>query len=120
MIDAHDTRQRGTAYGTSAHQHHRAWLEHDGVRVGYATCALSTSPDRHCPDEPDPMERLIAKHARSLIARAEAEPKPKGRRCGHRPERVRRYGRNTCCLDCQADRDQRRRIRDRLAREAAA
>jgi hypothetical protein len=66
----------GVAAGTGPHNHHRGRLERDGAAVGYSVCMMGTGPLRACPDEPDPLERLLVKLAerRRPVERAE-EPR---------------------------------------------
>lgn len=115
MIDAHDTRSHGTAYGTSDHQHHRGFIEHGGIRVGYWRCARGTPEAPWCPDEPDPWAVLARK-------RAEARrPKRTPERvfCElHTPDRWRVYSGNRVCLDCRSDQRRTERIARRIERAA--
>jgi hypothetical protein len=77
----------GVAAGTGPHNHHRGRLERDGAAVGYSVCDLGTGPLRACPDEPDPLERLLVKLATAREARAAARMPARGRPEGWRAGR---------------------------------
>lgn len=120
MIDAHDHHTIPHASGTSPHQHHRGWIQHDGIRVGFARCALGTAPTHHCPDEPDPWVRWAEK----VMARQAAAPKrtdPKAVCDRHSPERWRLYSVRAgwLCLDCRSEQRRIERIGRRIAKEAS-
>lgn len=119
MIDAHDHHATPHASGTSPHQHHRGWIQHDGVRVGFARCALGAAPTLHCPEDPDPRDRLAEK----LAARRTAAPRPKDPKvvCDrHDESRWRTYTLRAgpLCLDCRAERRRIGRVARRIAKEA--
>ena len=120
MIDAHDHHTTPHASGTSPHQHHRGWIQHDGVRVGYSTCRLGTASTHHCPDEPDPWVRWAEK----VMARQATTPRAPGPKvvCDRHPEsRWRTYTvrAGPLCLDCRAEKRRIERIGRRIAREAS-
>ena len=76
------------AYGTGNHNHHRGRLERDGAAVGYSRCDLGTGPLRACPDEPDPLERLLVKLAEAAARQPVVGILPSRDRCryGHGAE----------------------------------
>lgn len=121
MIDAHNTRQTTHAYGTSGHTHHRAWLDHDGIRVSFWVCAKGTgTKTHHCPDEPDPWVRWAEK----VMARQAAAPRPKDPAVvceRHDPSRWRTYSIRSgpLCLDCRSEKRRIERIGRRIAKEAS-
>ena len=112
-----------TTSGTGEHAHHRATLTQAGVSVGYWRCDLGTAhPLSACPDDPDPVERLIIKASRSTTPIPESVVPPSGEKpCprNHDPDRMRIYWtsrpdrvgrtRTRQCLACAAERDRRRR-----------
>lgn len=102
--------------GTGEHQHHRGWIEHRGVRVGFWVCKASPHDDRHCADEPDPWEVMAGKVKAARARRAPDGPRPF---CEvHPPERWRTYSGNRLCLDCRSAQRRTERIAARIARDA--
>lgn len=101
--------------GTGDHQHRRAWIQHDGQRMGYNRCLLGTGDERACPDEPDPWVRLQAK----ADARSRPQVTDPSWFCDrHTPDRWRTYSGNRICLDCRSEKRRLDRIGRRIEREA--
>jgi hypothetical protein len=109
------------AYGTGNHNHHRGRLERDGAAVGYSRCDLGTGPLRACPDEPDPLERLLVKLA-TARGRRDAAPVAEHRPVCDRHDRTRwrLYSERAgwLCLDCRSEKRRVERVGRRISREA--
>ena len=107
------------AYGTGRHRHHRATMDLFGIRMAFWKCDMGTAPLHACPDEPDPMERLLVKAAKRR--RREPEPTEAPVCTIHPVDRQKAYNGKRMCLTCQQERDRRKRARqvaDRIARTA--
>lgn len=107
------------AYGTSGHTHHRRILERGGQKVAFWACERNGWGP--CPDEPDPLERLLVKLA-TARGRRDAAPV-----AGHRPvcdrhdrTRWRLYSERAgwLCLDCRSEKRRVERVGRRISREA--
>lgn len=66
------------AAGTSGHNHHRRVMEQAGIRVQFWRCDLAAGGP--CPDEPDPLARLLVRIAEAAV------PVPADCLAGHGPE----------------------------------
>ncbi len=104
--------------GTGDHDHHRATIEHEGVRQAYWRCRKGIGDTRHCPDEPDPWEALTRKWAEGVMARAAAVKPPRDRcRYGHAAEFQRRNSQGSAyCQEC----NRLSNLRARMKRKATA
>jgi hypothetical protein len=108
-----------SAQGTGGHDHHRAVLERDGLRVGWWRCDRAAPGTQHCPDDPDPhdlMERKVAEGA----ARRATMTLPSRDRCryGHGAEHQTRNSQGSAiCIACRRQASARarmKRIADRI------
>ena len=120
MIEHRLHRLTPIAHGTGGHTHHRAFLEHDGIRVAFWRCQRSTAPTHACPDEPDPWVRWAEKVMERQATRRPAKPKTVCDR--HDPARWRTYSEHagTLCLDCRSEKRRFQRAARRIAKEAVA
>lgn len=117
MTDAHDTRHAGhLASATGPHQHHRAWIEMEGTRVGYSRCQLGAPPLRACPEEPDPWVRWAEK----VMVKRPKPPEPRVVCDRHDESRWRTYSlrAGTLCLSCRAEKRRYERVARRIGKEA--
>ena len=109
LVGIHAHRQ---ASGTGQHNHRRGIMGDAAIgHIGYSRCDLGTGKLSACPDEPDPVMRLIVK-----ASQPPPVPSPKPRTLALRKggcalpghERAARIG-GTYCRTCQSGQDRARR-----------
>jgi hypothetical protein len=109
MIEHHLHRVTRPAHATGGHQHHRATLSDGSVKVSFWRCASGTAPLHACPEEPDPLARLIVKVAEARAAAARRRYK-----CQHPTEyRSTNAQGYSICLECRREATRRSRERKR-------
>jgi len=116
MIEHRNHHAQHLALGTGGHTHHRAYIDHDGIRRAFWRCTLGTAPLHACPDEPDPWVRWAEK----VMVRQAQPAKPQVVCDRHDQSRWRLYSERAgwLCLDCRGEKRRFDRVARRISKEA--